>query len=82
MKGRQIFNNYCAACHKLSARATGTALRGVDSTVYSNWMKVEKREFDTIRFKELGVEYHRYLASELNTLEIRNIYQYTKPISN
>ena len=37
-KGRKIFNSNCAACHKLDARCTGPALRGVDSLVFVKWM--------------------------------------------
>ena len=29
VKGKEIFNTNCAACHKLDAKATGPALRGV-----------------------------------------------------
>ena len=29
VKGKELFNSLCAACHKLDAKSTGPALRGV-----------------------------------------------------
>jgi mono/diheme cytochrome c family protein len=37
VKGKAIFNTNCAACHKLDAKATGPALRGVGSRHEKAW---------------------------------------------
>ncbi|WP_310557666.1 c-type cytochrome [Flavobacterium sp.] len=37
VKGKEIFNANCAACHKLDAKATGPALRGVGNKYEKAW---------------------------------------------
>ncbi len=37
IKGKELFNTNCAACHKLDAKATGPALRGVGSRHEKPW---------------------------------------------
>jgi cytochrome c551/c552 len=37
-KGKEIFNTNCAACHKLDAKATGPALRGVADKYDKEWI--------------------------------------------
>lgn len=38
VKGKEIFNANCAACHKLDAKATGPALRGVGNKYEKAWL--------------------------------------------
>lgn len=38
VKGKEIFNTNCAACHKLDAKATGPALRGVGAKYEKAWL--------------------------------------------
>ncbi len=38
VKGKEIFNTNCAACHKLDAKATGPALRGVGAKYEKEWL--------------------------------------------
>lgn len=38
VKGKQLFNANCAACHKLDAKATGPALRGVAGKHDTAWL--------------------------------------------
>ncbi len=38
VKGKEIFNANCAACHKLDAKATGPALRGVGAKYDKAWL--------------------------------------------
>lgn len=38
VKGKEIFNTNCAACHKLDAKATGPALRGVGAKYEKAWI--------------------------------------------
>jgi mono/diheme cytochrome c family protein len=37
-KGKEIFNTNCAACHKLDAKSTGPALRGVGDKYDKAWL--------------------------------------------
>lgn len=37
-KGKELFNTNCAACHKLDAKATGPALRGVAAKYDKEWL--------------------------------------------
>ena len=37
-KGKELFNTNCAACHKLDAKATGPALRGVEAKYDKEWL--------------------------------------------
>ena len=36
--GKELFNANCAACHKLDAKATGPALRGVAGKYEMSWI--------------------------------------------
>ena len=38
VKGKELFNTNCAACHKLDAKATGPALRGVSGKHDKAWL--------------------------------------------
>src|SRR5574343_1845914 len=49
-KGKEIFNTNCAACHKLDAKATGPALRGVADKYDKEWIyKWVKNSGDLIK---------------------------------
>jgi cytochrome c2 len=46
VKGKELFNAQCAACHKLDAKATGPALRGVGAKYDMAWIyKWVKKQF-------------------------------------
>ena len=50
VKGKEIFNTNCAACHKLDAKATGPALRGVGAKYEKAWLyKWIKNSADLIK---------------------------------
>ena len=50
VKGKEIFNTNCAACHKLDAKATGPALRGVGAKYDKAWLyKWVKNSGDLIK---------------------------------
>lgn len=50
VKGKEIFNTNCAACHKLDAKATGPALRGVGAKYEKAWLyKWVKNSADLIK---------------------------------
>ena len=38
VKGKELFNSNCAACHKLDGKATGPELRGVASKYDASWL--------------------------------------------
>ncbi len=38
VKGKELFNSNCAACHKLDAKMTGPALRNVGQRLEMSWM--------------------------------------------
>ncbi len=38
VKGKELFNANCAACHKLDAKATGPALRGISAKHEKAWL--------------------------------------------
>ena len=50
VKGKELFNANCAACHKLDAKATGPALRGVANKYDAAWLyKWVKNSSDLIK---------------------------------
>jgi mono/diheme cytochrome c family protein len=50
VKGKELFNTNCAACHKLDAKATGPALRGVANKYDMPWLyKWIKNSSDLIK---------------------------------
>ncbi|MBO9582819.1 MAG: cytochrome c [Flavobacterium sp.] len=63
-KGKEIFNSNCAACHKLDAKSTGPALRGVDSLVFVKWIIRKNHKIDTTNIEKLGLDYHRTMFIE------------------
>ena len=38
VKGKELFNSNCAACHKMDAKMTGPALRGIASRLDKEWL--------------------------------------------
>jgi mono/diheme cytochrome c family protein len=38
VKGKELFNSNCAACHKLDAKMTGPALRGIAEKLDKQWL--------------------------------------------
>ena len=38
VKGKELFNTNCAACHKLDAKMTGPALRGISARLTNEWL--------------------------------------------
>ncbi|MFD1602046.1 c-type cytochrome [Flavobacterium artemisiae] len=59
IKGKEIFNSNCAACHKLDAKSTGPALRNVDSLVFVKWIINKNYKIDSTKIEKLGIEFHR-----------------------
>ena len=78
-KGKQIFNSYCAACHKLNVKATGPDLRTIDSVIYWKWLTPKSVKIDSTKLEQLGIDYHqRYFSKKLSKNDLKNIYDYIR----
>jgi mono/diheme cytochrome c family protein len=91
VKGKEIFNANCAACHKLDAKATGPALRGVGNKYEKAWLYkwihnssdlIKSGDADAIKIYE---EYNKVAMSafpQLSETDIDDIIAYTmEPIA-
>jgi mono/diheme cytochrome c family protein len=85
-KGKDIFNTNCAACHKLDAKATGPALRGVGSKYEKAWLyKWIHNSADLIKSGDAAAvkvyeEYNKVPMTafpQLSEADIDNIIAYT-----
>ena len=75
--GKQIFNANCASCHKLNKNMTGPGLAKTDSTLIWNWMTLNNKRIDSLKIKELGIDYHRKQWSKsLSSTELNGLYEY------
>ena len=86
VKGKEIFNTNCAACHKLDAKATGPALRGVGAKYEKAWLYkwihnssdlIKSGDGDAVKIYE---EYNKVAMTafpQLSEVEIDNIIAYT-----
>jgi mono/diheme cytochrome c family protein len=85
-KGKEIFNANCAACHKLDAKMTGPALRGVSAKHSKEWLyKWIKNSQELIKSGDaeanaLWAEYKPSVMNsfpQLSTADIDNVIAYT-----
>ena len=89
-KGKELFNSNCAACHKLDAKATGPALRGVADKYETEWLyKWIKNSSDLIKsgdalavkvFEENG-KVPMTAFPQLSNADIDNILAYTSQVA-
>jgi mono/diheme cytochrome c family protein len=86
IKGKEIFNTNCAACHKLDAKATGPALRGVGAKYDKTWIyKWVHNSADLIKSGDAAAvkiyeEFNKVPMSafpQLSEADIDNIIAYT-----
>jgi len=84
--GKALFNTHCAACHKLDAKATGPALRGVsnkyDMEWLYKWIKNSSALIASGDSKAVAIyeEYNKSVMTafpQLSTTDIDNIIAYT-----
>ncbi len=84
--GKELFNANCAACHKLDAKATGPALRGVANKYEMSWLyKWIKNSSDLIKSGDpqavkVFEEYNKAVMTafpQLSEADIDNIIAYT-----
>lgn len=86
VKGKELFNTNCAACHKLDAKATGPALRGVANKYDMAWIyKWIHNSSDLIKSGDAKAvkiyeEYNKSVMTafpQLSEADIDNIIAYT-----
>lgn len=86
VKGKELFNTNCAACHKLDAKATGPALRGVANKYDMAWIyKWVHNSSDLIKSGDAKAvkiyeEYNKSVMTafpQLSEADIDNIIAYT-----
>lgn len=84
--GKTLFNTHCAACHKLDAKATGPALRGVAERRNTEWLhKWIKNSGDLIKSGDADAvkvfeEFNKAVMPpfpQLSDADIDNIIAYT-----
>ena len=86
VKGKELFNSNCAACHKLDAKSTGPALRGVSEKhpidwIY-NWVHnsaalIKSGDAAAVKVYEENNKVNMTAFPQLSTADIDNIIAYT-----
>ena len=86
VKGKELFNSQCAACHKLDAKMTGPALRGISSRLTNEWLykwirnsqeMIKSGDAEAVR---VSAEYNGSVMTafpQLSNADIDNIIAYT-----
>lgn len=86
VKGKEIFNTNCAACHKLDAKATGPALRGVGAKYEKAWLYkwiknssdlIKSGDADAVKVFEANNKVPMTPFPQLSDADIDNIIAYT-----
>ncbi|KGD69166.1 c-type cytochrome [Flavobacterium aquatile] len=89
VKGKELFNANCAACHKLDAKATGPALRGVANKYDMAWIykwvnnSSELIKSGDAKAVKIFEEYNKSVMTafpQLSTADIDNIIAYTSEV--
>ena len=84
--GKALFNSNCAACHKLDAKATGPALRGIgdkyDAAWLHKWIKnsadlIKSGDADAIKVYEEFNKIPMTAFPQLSDEDLDNIIAYT-----
>ncbi len=86
LKGKELFNTNCAACHKLDAKSTGPALRGVadkyDRVWLQKWIRnsgelIKSGDAQAIKIFEENNKVPMTAFPQLSDADIDNILAYT-----
>ena len=86
VKGKEIFNTNCAACHKLDAKATGPALRGVGAKYEKAWLYkwiknssdlIKSGDAEAVKVFEANNKVPMTSFPQLSDADIDNIIAYT-----
>jgi cytochrome c2 len=79
LKGKEIFNSNCAACHNLKKNMTGPALSKIDSTKLWNWLTEKNTKADTTKFSKMKIDYHKIMWSKsLTNTQLNDLHEYIK----
>lgn len=79
LKGKEIFNSNCAACHNLNKNMTGPALSKIDSTKLWNWLTEKNTKADTTKFSKMKIDYHKIMWSKsLTNTQLNDLHEYIK----
>lgn len=88
-KGKELFNSNCAACHKLDAKSTGPALRGVAEKHEMAWMYkwihnssdlIKSGDAAAVKVFEENNKLPMTAFPQLSTGDIDNIIAYTSEV--
>ena len=86
VKGKELFNGNCAACHKLDAKATGPALRGIAKKHDMPWLYkwivnssalIKSGDAAAVKVYEENNKAVMNSFPQLSTVDIDNIIAYT-----
>jgi mono/diheme cytochrome c family protein len=89
VKGKELFNSNCAACHKLDAKSTGPALRGVsekhDKAWLYKWVKnsselIKSGDAAAVKLFEENNKAVMTAFPQLSNEDIDNIIAYTSEV--
>ena len=76
-EGKIIFNNTCAACHKLDANMTGPALGNIDSIVFNKWLNNKNHQINEAKINQFGIDYHLdFSKKNFKESDLKMIYAY------
>ncbi len=76
-RGKEIFNQNCAACHKLKAKCTGPALEKTDSIKYWKWLGHNESKIDNTKLDLLSIDYHQsFSRKNLKQSDLTMILEY------
>ncbi len=88
-KGKELFNANCAACHKLDAKATGPALRGVADKYDTEWLHkwisnsadlIKSGDAQAVKVFEENGKVPMMAFPQLSGADIDNILAYTSEV--
>ncbi|PRZ25011.1 c-type cytochrome [Flavobacterium granuli] len=89
IKGKELFNSNCAACHKLDGKATGPALRGIADRRDKQWLYkwihnsadlIKSGDADAIKVFEENNKVAMTAFPQLSEGDIDNIIAYTSEV--
>ncbi|WP_306353413.1 c-type cytochrome [Flavobacterium sp. '19STA2R22 D10 B1'] len=89
VKGKALFNSNCAACHKLDAKSTGPALRGVAAKHDREWLykwvhnsseMIKSGDAQAVKIFEENGKVAMTAFPQLSTEDIDNILAYTSEV--
>lgn len=90
VKGKELFNSNCAACHKLDAKSTGPALRGVADKYDKEWLYkwvhnsselIKSGDAQAVKVFEENGKVAMTAFPQLSTADIDNILAYTSEVA-